>query len=71
MSADAVAPCVARPSADMVIVLGKWVHIFCEEGFPLAALSMIWEIDGLMQERRNSIANALELHLSSTNPSIW
>ena len=26
--------------------------------------------DGLMQERRNSIANALELHLSCTNPSI-
>ena len=25
-------------------------------------------IDGLMQERRNSIANALELHLSCTNP---
>ena len=27
-------------------------------------------IDGLMQERRNSIANALELQLSYTNPSI-
>ena len=27
-------------------------------------------IDGLMQERRNSIANALELHLSCTNLSI-
>ena len=26
--------------------------------------------DGLMQERRNSIANALELRLSCTNPSI-
>ena len=26
-------------------------------------------IDGLMQERRNSIANALELRLSCTNPS--
>ena len=25
----------------------------------------------LMQERRNSIANALELRLSCTNPSIW
>ena len=24
-----------------------------------------------MQERRNSIANALELRLSCTNPSIW
>ena len=28
-------------------------------------------IDGLVQERRNSIANALELRLSGTNPSIW
>ena len=28
-------------------------------------------IDGLVQERRNSIANALELRLSCTNPSIW
>ena len=27
-------------------------------------------IDGLVQERRNSIANALELHLSCTNPWI-
>ena len=27
-------------------------------------------IDGLMQERRNSIANALELRLSCINPSI-
>ena len=26
-------------------------------------------IDGLMQERCNSIDNALELHLSCTNPS--
>ena len=28
-------------------------------------------IDGLVQERRNSIANALELHLSCTKPSIF
>ena len=27
-------------------------------------------IDGLVQERRNSIANALELRLSCTNPLI-
>ena len=27
-------------------------------------------IEGLVQERHNSIANALELHLSCTNPSI-
>ena len=29
------------------------------------------DIDGLVQERRNSIANALELRLSCTNPSKW
>ena len=29
------------------------------------------DINGLVQERRNSIANALELRLSCTNPSIW
>ena len=28
-------------------------------------------VDGLVQERCNSIAKALELHLSCTNPSIW
>ena len=28
-------------------------------------------IDGLVQERRNSIANALKLRLSCINPSIW
>ena len=33
---------------------------------------LVWSnMDGLVQERRNSIANALELHLSCTNPSIW
>ena len=32
--------------------------------------NMILHIDGLVQEKRNSIADALELHLSCTNPSI-
>ena len=31
---------------------------------------IMWNIDGLVQERCNSIANALELRLSCTNPSI-
>ena len=31
----------------------------------------ILQIHGLVQERRNSIANALELRLSCTNPSKW
>ena len=36
-------------------------------------LIVVWKhhIDALMKERRNSIANALELCLSYTNPSIW
>ena len=29
------------------------------------------EFDGLVQERQNSIANELELHISCTKPSIW
>ena len=35
-----------------------------------AALVLTLYIDGLVQERRNSIANALELRLSCTNPSM-
>ena len=35
-----------------------------------SAMFMQYHIDGLMQEKRNSIANALELRLSCTNPSI-
>ena len=37
------------------------------------AINIIWyiDIDGLVQKRRNSIANALELRISCTNPSIW
>ena len=30
-----------------------------------------YHINGLVQERCNSIADALELHLNCTNPSIW
>ena len=30
-----------------------------------------WHMDRLVQERRNSIANAQELRLSCTNPSIY
>ena len=30
-----------------------------------------WHIDGLVQERRNSSALAMELRLCCTNPSIW
>ena len=30
-----------------------------------------YDINGLVQERRNSIANALEFHLSCIKPSIY
>ena len=30
-----------------------------------------FHINGLMQRRRNSVANALELHLFCIKPSIW
>ena len=39
---------------------------------PVLINDIKWQyIDGLMQERRNSIANALELRLSCTYPSIY
>ena len=41
--------------------------------FNTAYFHALWfyEVDGLVQERRNSICNALELRLSCTNPSKW
>ena len=42
-------------------------HTSPSQNCPIMALHYI---DGLMQERCNSIANALELHLSCTNPLI-
>ena len=38
---------------------------------PLWPSTKLGHVDGSMQERCNSIANALELHLSCTNPSVW
>ena len=49
---------------------------FLDHGDQDGLISIVWHglyiqhIDGLVQERRNSIANALELRLSWTNPSI-
>ena len=39
--------------------------------FQLAKTFSCSHVNGLVQERRNSIANALELPLSCTNPSIF
>ena len=46
----------------LVLAFSVWFH---------KEFHMVCHIDGLVQERRNSIANALELRLSCTNPSIW
>ena len=60
----------------------QWFPFWCWLNEPQISVSQAysigtsgkWEvehyIDGLVQERRNSIANALELRLSCTNPSI-
>ena len=45
--------------------------ILLQPPFGRTELGISIPIDGLMQEKRNSIANALELRLSCTNPSIW
>ena len=39
--------------------------------FVISLEATAYLFDGLVQERRNSIADALELRLSCTNPSIW
>ena len=46
---------------------------FCEEILDKSFIFSDWQyyIDGLVQERCNSIANALELRLSCTKPSIY
>ena len=45
----------------------------CSAEFNTAYFHALWfyEVDGLVQDRRNSISNALELRLSCTNPSKW
>ena len=45
----------------------------CTAEFNTAYFHALWfcEVDGLVQERRNSISNALQLRLSCTNPSEW
>ena len=50
----------------MVEAVSSWISLFY-----FHEITHIHNIDGLIQERRNSIANALELCFSGTNPSIW
>ena len=47
-------------------------HYSLDQALTLAeAMAWCHHLNGLVQERRNSIANALEVRLSCTNPSIW
>ena len=66
MAADALAPCIARSSR--ATILTWWigdVFVLLDEQ------SAKHYFDGWVQERHNSIALAMELHLSCTNPWIW
>ena len=52
-------------------ILPRWCQFF-QDPFDLCALNTdCVQIDGLLHERRNSIANVLELRLSCTNLSNW
>ena len=46
----------------------KSVFIWIQYEYLWAFCTMLQHIDGLVQERRNSIANAMELRLSCTHP---
>ena len=59
--------CPAAKEAPMI--WGQYVHIPSHTITPMPHWSEREEIDGLVQERRNSNANALELRLSCTNPA--
>ena len=45
MAVDALAPCVTRSSATIVLNMqDKWILDFCKEGFQLPVPSPCWEI---------------------------
>ena len=58
----------ARPSATTILTRLRLNYYMSHFAWPK---NHGHYIDGLVQERRNSIANALELRLSCTNPSIY
>ena len=57
--------------AGWLILFNFWIFAGHNRWIANSQLDSKTCVDGLVQERRNSIANALELHLSCTNPSIW
>ena len=68
--------CKAAETPDEIDARGKSVWILFGVWVPIIFLHEViaadpdFDIDGLVHERRNSIANALELRLSCTNPLI-
>ena len=76
--ADLLVLLICMPSAAMdLYAKGAWYlgPIMCEYlyvGFTFYDMGNMWKyIDGIVQERRNSTALAMDLHPSCTNPSIW
>ena len=70
--ADGPAPNGAGPSAGTVLTTN--LDTFPSQSFSVCqefCITSLDQIDGFLQERRNSIANELELHLSCTNPLRW
>ena len=53
------------------VAITEWVEETGSSANKTPFVSSVWHIDGLVQGRRNSIANALELRLSYINPSVW
>ena len=73
VSADALAPNGARPSAGTVLT--EKLDMFSPKFLRLLVIPYNHNgpddiFDGLVQEEHNSTANALELSLSRTNPSL-
>ena len=61
---------------DITPLLMHWSYIFLALthrlcNFQIRLISWMYYVDGLKQKRRNSIANALELHLSCIYPSMY
>ena len=53
-------------------IIIRWITCITDSDPHETISTIIWkQFEGLVQERRNSSALAMELHLSCTNPSIW
>ena len=69
-------PSLLKEATDCKMKLGlvlqiPWHQIGTRDMIQYQSFKFPDYIDGLVQERRNSIANALELRLSCTNPTIY